>query len=525
MGRDSFERVKSLTNTLRHQLLCIEILTCSILSCPILKNPVQNCAQTPMEKSIFLSCLALSATLSCSAPAQTTAPDKRVMVEVKIKDGPWKSYPTQTLETLPGYTPVAAPIETDIYGGWPQIKSKATGFFYATKIGKRFWLIDPLGNGFIRKAIVVVSPGVSDGMKASFETKFGSDAKWADATTQMLWNAGFNGVGAWSSNDLLRAAPRPVVTTKIWNFMGTYSRKRGSTDTGAGHLNYPKGAIPVFDPAFETFCDEHAKQLTTTKNDPYLLGHFSDNELPWPKNSLELFLALPADDPGHVAALKWKKANVKGKISAADNDAFRGVVAERYFSIVSKAIKKYDPNHLFLGARLHGQYLDAESVVKTASKYVDVMSANYYGRWTPERERMNKWVTWTGKPFIITEWYAKGDDTDMENLAGAGWTVRTQKDRGLFYQNFALGLLENPGCVGWHWFKYMDNDATDPKLAVNYRAANQGIVSPAYQPYNALLDEMRALNDNVYPLAQYFDAQSLNFNASNLRRFAVPSNG
>ncbi len=447
--------------------------------------------------------------LACcwSALAQAEAPDARVMVESKTRRGEWAKRKTQTLDTLPAYAPAAKPIETDVYGGWPAVKTRATGFFYATKIGERFWLIDPLGNGFIHKGIVVVSLAKSEGMKAGQQARFGSDEKWAAATARLLRANGFNGTGAWSDDELLRATPTPVVYTKIWNFMGTYGRRRGSTNTGAGHENYPKGAMPVFDAEFESFCDEHARKLSATKTDPYLLGHFSDNELPWPENLLDTYLSLPATDAGRIAAQKWKAANVKGKISPADNDAFRAVVADRYFSVVSRAIKKYDPNHLYLGARMHGRYLDAESVVKTAGKYVDVMSANWYGSWTPQQERMDKWVAWTGKPFLITEWYAKGDDTGVENLAGAGWTVRTQHDRGLFYQNFALGLLENPGCVGWHWFKYLDNEATDPALAVNYRAANQGIVSPDYQPYDALLDRMRALNDNVYPLTRYFDAR------------------
>ena len=30
-----------------------------------------------------------------------------------------------------------------------------------------------------------------------------------------------------------------------------------------------------------------------TKDDPYLLGHFSDNELPWKLGALKSYLALP----------------------------------------------------------------------------------------------------------------------------------------------------------------------------------------------------------------------------------------
>ena len=454
-----------------------------------------------------VSLIALIGSLTCahSALAQTAAPDNRVMVETRIKSGPWKSYPTQTLETLPGYTPVAAPVETDVYGGWPGVKAKATGFFYATKIDGRFWLIDPLGNGFINKAVVSVGPSGSDNIKANLQTRYGSPEKWAEAAAQLLHQNGFNGTGSWSSDELLRATATRLSYTPMWNFMSSYGSARGAK-MGSGNTKYPKDAIFVFDPEFEKHCDQRAKQLAVTKDDPYLLGHFSDNEMPWPDKALSTFLSLPADDAGHIAAKQWKDAHVNGEITPADEAAFRGVVADRYFSIVSRAIKKYDPNHLYLGARLHGRYLDAEPVVRAAGRYVDVMSANYYGRWTPQQERMDKWVEWTGKPFLITEWYTKGDDTGMKNDSGAGWTVRTQNDRGLFYQNFALGLLENGGCVGWQWFKYMDNDPEDLTTDPSNRNSNKGIVRINYEPFDPLLEKMRALNSNVYPLAQHFDA-------------------
>jgi len=60
----------------------------------------------------------------------------------------------------------------------------------------------------------------------------------------------------------------------------------------------------------------------------------------------------------------------------------------------------------------------------------------------------------SGRPVVVTEWYAKGMDSGMANTTGAGWLVRTQADRGWFYQNFVLALMESKVCVGWHWFKY-----------------------------------------------------------------------
>ena len=74
---------------------------------------------------------------------------------------------------------------------------------------------------------------------------------------------------------------------------------------------------------------------------------------------------------------------------------------------------------------------------------------------------MQMWAHESGKPILITEWYAKGVDSGMANTGGAGWLVKTQRERGLYYQKYTLGLLESKVCVGWHWFRYSDNDQDD----------------------------------------------------------------
>jgi hypothetical protein len=93
----------------------------------------------------------------------------------------------------------------------------------------------------------------------------------------------------------------------------------------------------------------------------------------------------------------------------------------------------------------------------------------------------------------------------MANTSGAGWTVATQQDRGWFYQNFTLGLLETGVCVGWHWFKYLDNDPTDTTVDPSNRDSNKGMLTAQYEPYRPLTDAMRQLNEHAYRLADYFD--------------------
>ena len=98
----------------------------------------------------------------------------------------------------------------------------------------------------------------------------------------------------------------------------------------------------------------------------------------------------------------------------------------------------------------------------------------------------------------------------MANTGGAGWLVKTQRERGLFYQNFALGLLESKVCVGWHWFRYSDNDLEEKATDPSNRDSNKGIVNNRYEPYAPLLAQMKSLNEHVYALADFFDGTSTN---------------
>jgi hypothetical protein len=241
------------------------------------------------------------------------------------------------------------------------------------------------------------------------------------------------------------------------------------------------------------------------------LGHFSDNELPLGRNTLDHFLGLPKEDPGHQAAWDWlrkrqgEKADA-GKITAADREDFRAVVVERYFAIVAKAIKTHDPNHLFLGCRFHGQEKNSEGVFRAAGRHAEVLSVNLYGAWTPNAEQLANWVQWSGRPFLITEFYAKAVDSGLPNTSGAGWLVKTQRDRGLFYQNFCLRLLESKGCVGWHLFKYQDNDPENRQVDPSNRDANKGLVTACFEAYPEYLQLLREMNQNVYRLANWMDA-------------------
>ena len=445
---------------------------------------------------------------------QAGAAEKQpLLVEVAAKPGgEWKSQPTRTVDDLPPAVRAATDGKLSIYGGRLDRKAKATGFFYPVRIDGRWWLVDPEGCLFIHKAVVSVSPLRTAGAQEAFKAKFGSDAKWAQETTALLREHGFNGVGAWSDTEKLGTANPPLVYTRIWNFMSSYGKKRGGTYQKPGQTGYPNDCIFVFDPEFEAFCDEHAKQLAATKDDPWLLGHFSDNEMPLKRAALAGYLKFPPTDPGHQAALAFLRqrhgndATAKS-ITPQDETDFLAIVVDRYYRITSKAIRKYDPNHLFLGSRFHGSDLSRPEIFKAAGPYLDIVAVNYYHAWTPDPKRLEMWASESGRPVMITEWYAKGADSGFANTGGAGFLVKTQRDRGLFYENFTLGLLESRVCVGWHWFKYGDNDPADTKADPSNRDSNKGIVTNRYETYPEVLRSMKRVNERAYGVIDGFDGK------------------
>jgi hypothetical protein len=462
--------------------------------------------------------------------ASAAATGKPVLAADVKPDAPWKAYPTRTLQDLPAQALVKTDSELSKYGGLLARKTNATGFFHLVRIDGRWWLVDPEGCLFIHKAVTGVKPLTTKESREACAGKFGSETNWASQTLRLLRENGFNGLGAWSACERLREVSPPLVYTRNWTFMASYGKKRGGTYQKAGHIGYPNDCIFVFDPGFESFCDEYAKQLAGEKDDPWLLGHFCDNELPFRRTALTNYLGLSASDPGGQAARKWLRsrhgeaASAKD-ISAQDQQDFLALVVDRYFRIVSRAVRKYDPNHLLLGSRFHGPVPRLPEVFHAAGPYVDTVSVNLYQVWTPDLDQLAMWERESGRPFLITEWYAKAMDSGMANTTGAGWVVKTQADRGRFYQNFVLTLLQSKACVGWHWFKYIDNDPNARNADPSNVDANKGIVSNRYAPYEPLLGAMKEVNERAYSLMDYLGASPLHRTELDDQATAPPGGG
>lgn len=463
--------------------------------------------------------LALAVTGYGQSAANSEAPATdyhTVMARKNAEDTLWKPYTAKTIDRLPGFTYTKDPA-TNKYGSWLVNKGKATGFFRTEKKDGRWWIVDPEGYPFIHQGVAVINPGTSVNQKQAFAKKFKTEKKWAADETAYLKKLGFNGAGAWSNVDALKMVENPLVYTVIIRPMGAYKddhiKKFGGKYEEAGWQNFRYDLAMVFDPEFDAYIESEVAKIEPYKNDKYLLGYFTDNELPWVDDALDRHLQkLGKEEVGYKAAKKWLDAR-KGKdatiadITDEDRAAFTGFYFETYIKKVAAAVRKHDPNHLYLGCRFNQEddELDNAEIFKVAGKYMDVVSVNHYRKWEPEQSVITSWEKWSGKPFIITEWYTKGEDSGLPNKTGAGWNVPTQKDRGYFYQNFVIELLKSKGCVGWHWFKYMDNDPDNLKTDYSNRDSNKGMVDSRYNYYTPLTESMDTFNHHTYQLIQYLD--------------------
>jgi hypothetical protein len=430
-------------------------------------------------------------------------------VNAAIKPGgKWKSHPTTLLTDMK-----VAAVDTghDRFGGIPSQATRATGFFHTQKIGKRWWLVTPDGGLFVSRGMNSVNQNTTKSGKEALKQKFGTTQAWTRETLGLLRENGFNTLGAWSDVTALKNETLPIARTVLWSFMSSYGKKRGGTRQDAGHTGYPNECPFIFDPDFLTFCDEYAQRLEPSKDDPWVIGNFSDNEMPWSRKMLENYLALPATDPGRIAASEWllaRRSEAVDQLAITDSDriAFLGYALDRYLTITSAAIRKHAPNHLILGPRLHGPVNHLPEVFAALGRHVDIVCMNYYRAWSPDPELLGMWHRESGKPLMMTEFYAKGEDSGLANTGGAGWLVKTQRDRGAFYQNFTLGLIESGICVGWSWHRYADNDPANTKVDPSNRDSNKGIVSNRYAPFTKLLESMKSLNQHVYGIAGFYDS-------------------
>ncbi len=459
-----------------------------------------------------------------------------------------------------------APEGRDKYGGWKAgPREKPTGFFHATKRDGKWWLVDPEGALFVslgadcvtthdhntivtdREGLFTWLPEKDDPLskfygsfsnvhsgpvkrgesfsfyRANLSRLYGAemDRRWADATLDRLASWGFNTIGNWSDRSVARLGRMPYVATL--GIRGDFA-EIASGDDYWGEMRDP------FDPRFAAAVARSVSRgVAETRDDPWCLGYFVDNELSWGGGgdrgriglALGTLAMAAADSPAKrefVARLKKRHEDV-GRLNDAwrtslkdwnaldapwrpEGDArawsmtfhddcrdFVREIARAYFRTIRDELRKADPNHMYLGCRFAWK---TDEAVEAAGEFCDVVSFNVYKRAVDPRE----WAVLSriDRPAIIGEFHFGALDRGMfhAGLAPTG----NQRERADAYEKYVQSVLEHPSFVGCHWFQYVDEPITGRTYdGENY---NIGLVSVADLAYPELTAAARRVHADAY---------------------------
>lgn len=442
--------------------------------------------------------------------------DKTVLVASPGSNpaGNFRERPTRMLEGLDGYREQASP-SLDRWGGRKDKPAlRATGFFRTEKVGDRWWLVTPEGHLYWNVGINAVSkPKAIPSAQAE---------AWAAQAGKELRDLGFNGLGNWSLDAFRRQDP-PFPWCARFDFLSSFAKLHKRTYATSGHTGFAEQCPPVFHPEFASFAREYAARLAQQADDPSIIGIFTDNEIQCPVDLLDRHMKLDQNDAylsfGRAEAIRWlsergrptdpKRFNLKDRLE------FVAHFMATYARLVNEAIRHYDKNHLILGPRfnVHASQFENPWFWPAVAPWIDVVAVNYYNLWGPQVEEIQAWCDAMNRPVMLTEWYSKaGDAPGLSNVNGAGWFVRTQEDRALYYQHFLLAAFETRSLVGVHYFKYMD----DPKESValdSAGGANKGMYTSKGEPWEALQRRAKAVNNQAYRLIDFFDTRYRNAGA------------
>ncbi len=352
----------------------------------------------------------------------------------------------------------------------------------------------------------------------------GSDASaWVKHTSKRLHEWGFNTLGGWCSDDIVKGSDLYFTKVLGFGYGGTVGNDR---------------LCDVWSDAYAAAISDWAvKEVLPLANEPRLLGYFTNNELNWhgeygwPTDTndtlFDRYLKLPDDALGRTHLLEWlhryfkedfakfREAFVCDAASWSELSrvhllkparfmfaqrvkyAWAGEVAERYFTLCEKAIRRHDTHHLILGCRFAASSI--VSVIEAQGRHCDVIAINRYEKsGHAPLGTLNGVYALTGKPILITEygWRAQDNRSGLKNTRGVDVTVPTQRDRALRLEEYMRGCMDRPFVLGMHWFQHHD-EPTNGRF--DGEDSNYGLVDQKDQPYEELTTAFTKLQREMQP--------------------------
>lgn len=380
------------------------------------------------------------------------------------------------------------------------------------------WLTRPGGEKFFSLGVCVVNQGVPPQRSSLTNPAYSAlqcypnSDRWADATLKRLQSWRFTTVGGWSDFSTLRKC-----RDADFAFIPVL----------AVGMSCGVPWVDMWDTNVIARMHQIARQkILPLRDDPRLLGYYSDNEMGWWNAALfKLTLEQPAVSGQRqrlmlllrqtyhndwAELLKDFEPDGAGSFPELEQHGmlylkpggqgirvyrrFLGMMAERYYSLVRDIIRTYDSRGLILGDRYQSFYYP--EVARASASSVDVVSMNLNAAWndgTFPRFYLDTLHELTGRPLMVSEFYmcAEQNRTGDRNLTSSFPVVATQTQRAAGFRNTLEALARLPYLVGADWFQYYDEPPHGRDDGEDY---DFGLVDIHDQPYKELTSMARSLD-------------------------------
>ncbi len=458
------------------------------------------------------------------------------------------SFSLGMMGSLYGRTPFL-PDTYDRFGGWTGKKFRPTGFFRVEK-DERWWLVTPEGNAFLSFGINHLYPDLwkQEYNREAWENKLGldslDDAQFSSKLRSWFLETckefGFNTVGVHNALQIVNK-PQPVIP---------YMQPIRFLDVPHWKSEVPdENFKDVFSQDFLDHCDRLAKEFAEpVKEDPFLLGYsmtdcplFTEEDcrsrpdviggarrksrIGWPRRLRNL----GPEAPGKYAYVKLMRELYEGEISkfnatyqteffsfdalieakqwrpqtdlsnaneTRDNLLFLQLVVDTYYKTARDAIRRYDPNHLFVGDKINANTDSMDTLLSITSRYTDIIFYQMYGRYEVQQPRLDRWAAKVDKPIINGDSAFTMITDTMPRPYGP--IADTLEQRAEWTAEFFQHAFARPEFVGWHYCGLIDASNLVPRKQARQHS---GLLDGYGKPYPLLQKVIKEQVDELYEKA------------------------
>ena len=452
--------------------------------------------------------------------------------------------------TLGACSVLRASSDLDLYGGWTGKRFEATGFFRTEK-DERWWLVTPEGNAFLSFGINHFYPDLfrQPFSQAAWEQLLGIEdlrdssqffpaiRKWFFQTCE---DYGFNTVGVHNSLSITNQPKPQLPYLQPIKFVETPHWKTDIPD---------ENFVDVFSDEFSAHCDRLAKETASPlRDDPFLVGYsmtdctmFTEEDLRertdviggarresrigWPRRLRNL----DADAPGKQAYVEIIRDLYEGKVESfnetygtgfdtfdalasavnwrphtdlsnanetRDNVVFLQACVAKYYENARDAIRRYDPNHLFLGDKLNANTDSLDTVYSVTSQYTDVLLYQMYARYEVQEPGLDRWKRIADLPVINGDSAFTMVTDTMPRPYGP--VADTLSQRVEWTEEFFREAFARPEFVGWHYCGLVDATNLIPRKRARQHS---GLLNSFGEPYRELEKTLKAAAGDLYAIA------------------------